>query len=277
MKQMNGAVVFITGGASGLGLEAARQLAERGAHVVNFSRDRNAAEAAVRSIEAARRSPEQRVGSYQLDVAEREQVLAVFAMATTEYGHPDIVINMAGVDCAGTMAEMPFAAFDRVMKINIYGTRNVVEATLASMLPRGRGRIVLVGSMAGFVPVYGYTAYGTSKFAVVGYAQCLRYELKPRGITVSCYCPGEVETPALAHERTTSHPATKAIKQIGGTLPVEPAVAALVDGILKDRFLIVPGLRMKLIHWAFRLTPLRVWNAVTDVIIAFSLRKAGQS
>src|SRR5262249_59460363 len=127
-------------------------------------------------------------------------------------------------------------------------------------------------SLGGFVPIYGYTAYGTSKFAVVGFAQCLRNELKPLGIDVACFCPGEVDTPALAAERQSSHPATLAMKNIGSTMPIEPAVQALLDGIASNRFLIIPSLRAKLIYWAVRLTPSRLWNAVADLIVARELR-----
>lgn len=272
MDSFDDKIVFITGGTSGMGLATAKALATRGAHVVAFSRKAKEAAAALKEIEAARSSSQQRVRWYQLDVAERDQVLTGFAKATQEFGLPDIVINMAGIAGVAPMVDMSFEMFDRIMKINLYGTRNVTGAALASMRPRGRGKIVLVGSLGGFVPIYGYTAYGTSKFAVVGFAQCLRNELKPLGIDVACFCPGEVDTPALAAERQESHPATLAMKNIGSTMPIEPAVQALLDSIASNRFLIIPGLRAKLIFWAVRLTPSWLWNAVADVIVARALR-----
>jgi short-subunit dehydrogenase len=167
---------------------------------------------------------------------------------------------------------MKFEVFDRVIQINLYGSRNIVEAVLPSMLARGSGKIVLVGSMGGIVPVYGYTAYGASKFAVVGLAQCLRYELKPRGISVACFCPGEVETPGLAAERKTLPPASAALKKIGGTMPVETAVRGLVKGIESDEFMIIPGWKVNLTYWAHRVTPDWLWNGITDAIVAKALR-----
>jgi short-subunit dehydrogenase len=181
---------------------------------------------------------------------------------------------MAGIGGTAELADMKFEMFDRVIKINLYGTRHIVEAVLPSMLARGNGKIVLVGSMGGIIPVYGYTAYGTSKFAVVGLAQCLRYELKPRGVSVACFCPGEVETPGLAAERKTLHPASAALKKIGGTMPVEAAVRGLVKGIEHDEAMIIPGLKVKFTCWMHRITPDRLWNALTDAIVAKALRES---
>jgi len=92
------------------------------------------------------------------------------------------------------------------------------------------------------------------------------------GIDVACFCPGEVETPALAADRQSTHPATVAMKKIGSVLPVDAAVRGLLDGISSNRFLIVPGSRSKLIYWAVRLTPSWLWNAVADLIVARALR-----
>lgn len=268
MKEDDGRTVFITGGASGMGLLAATMLAAQGAHVVIFNRQAAAAQAALTQISAARHHPGQRVAGYLADVADRELLLAAFALAAREVGAPDIVINMAGIGGVAPLTEMPFEMFDRQIKINLYGSRNVVDAALVTMAPRRQGSIVLVGSMGGFIPVYGYTAYGTSKFAVVGFAQCLRPELKPLGIRLMCFCPGEVDTPALTLERSASHPATMAFKSLGGTMAMDAAVNDLIAGIERNRFLIVPGWRSRLIYWAYRLTPLSIWNAVSDLIIA---------
>ena len=98
-----------------------------------------------------------------------------------------------------------------------------------------------------------------------------------RGISVACFCPGEVETPGLAGERKSLHPASAALKRIGGTMPVEAAVRGLVDGIRLDRFLIIPGFKVKLTYWMHRLTPTSLWNAITDGMVARALRPASSA
>jgi NAD(P)-dependent dehydrogenase (short-subunit alcohol dehydrogenase family) len=273
--EVAGKAVYLTGGASGMGLLAGKLLAGLGANIAVF--DLNPTDAALQEIESARRSPDQRVARYKLNVADREMVLATVAKAIAELGAPDIVINMAGIGGAAEFASMKFEVFDRVVQVNLYGTRHVTEAVLPSMLARGSGKIVLVGSMGGIIAVYGYTAYGGSKFAVVGLAQCLRYELKPRGISVACFCPGEVDTPGLAEERKTLHPASAALKKIGGTMPVDAAVRGLVDGIQRDQFMIIPGLKTKLTYWIHRLTPDSLWNAITDAIVSKALGGMNQT
>ena len=266
MNDIAGKTIYITGGASGMGLMSGKMLAGLGAHIVIL--DLNPTDAALLDVESARRVPDQRVARYKVNVADHEEVMRVITTAVAEVGPPDIVMTMAGIGGTEEFIDMKFETFDRVIRVNVYGTRNVIAAVLPSMLARGRGKIVLVGSMGGIIPVFGYTAYGTSKFAMVGLAQCLRYELKPRGISVACFCPGEVETPGLAGERKSLHPASAALKRIGGTMPVEAAVRGLVHGIQRDKFLIIPGFKVKFTYWMHRLTPTWLWNMVTDGMVA---------
>ena len=267
--------IYITGGTSGMGLMAAKMLAGLGAHIVVFNL--NGDEAAMQSIADARRAPSQRIGFFQVNIADRAAVLSTVGDAVIKCGAPDVMINMAGIGGAAAFTEMKADLFDRIMQVNVQGTRNVVEAVLPHMLARKEGKIVLVGSMGGIIPVYGYTAYGASKFAVVGFAQCLRYELKPEWISVACFCPGEVETPGLAGERKSLPPASAALKKIGGTLPVEVAVRGLIEGIQKDQFMIIPGFKVKLTYWLYRITPTMIWNAITDAIVSKALRGPSKS
>ncbi len=267
--------VYITGAASGMGLQTAKLLATQGADIVCLDRSPNPG--SLEAIHAACVSPEQKVRGYRLDVSRRADVLARIAEVSAVCGAPDMLVHMAVIGGVGEFLEMPFEQFDQMLQINLYGTRHLCEAVAPLMLQRGHGKLVLAGSLGGVVPVYGYTAYGTSKFAVLGFAQCLRYELKPRGIDVLCFCPGEVATPGLAAEREATHPATRAMKLIGGTLPPEQAIDCLLQGIRHNRFMIVPGWKNRLTHWALRLTPLPLWQAITDGIVGHALRRHRQT
>jgi NAD(P)-dependent dehydrogenase (short-subunit alcohol dehydrogenase family) len=271
MTDVGGKTIYITGGCSGIGLGAGKMLAGLGAHIVIF--DLNPSEPALREIGLSRRAPNQLVAGYRINIADRKITMGAVALAAAECGPPDILINMAGIAVAEEFINMTSETFDRIIQVNVYGTRNVVEAVLPFMISRGSGKVVLAGSMGGILPVYGYTAYGTSEFAVLGLAQCLRCELKPRGIGIACFCPGEIATARLAEERRMLHPATRALMEIGGTMSPEAAARDLVKGIRSDRFLIIPGLKMKLTWWLYRLTPLWLWNSVTDSIVAKALRR----
>ncbi len=206
-------IVYITGGASGIGLEAGRELAVLGAHLVIL--DYNPTDASLKAVEDARLSPKQRVARYKLDISVRQDVIDTVAKAASEFGPPDIVINSAGIAISGEFADQSIESFDRVMQVNLYGSRHICEAVLPTMRERKAGQIVLIASMGGYVAIYGYTNYSTSKFAVRGFAEALHYELKPLGITVQCLCPGEVDTPMVAAERSSIHPATWAQKKLG--------------------------------------------------------------
>jgi NAD(P)-dependent dehydrogenase (short-subunit alcohol dehydrogenase family) len=269
MSDFASQTIFITGGASGIGLEAARQLAARGAAIAVF--DLRLPGDAISAIEAARLSPPKRVARYALDVSDRRSVLETFTRAAAELGPPDVLIHSAGVAKGGEFLSMAFEDFDRTLQVNVYGTRHVCEATAPLMVQRGRGQIVLIASMAGILPAYGYTDYATSKFAVRGFAECLRYELKPHGVSVLCFCPGEVDTPMVAAERKTIHPATLALKRTGGTISVDVAVRDLLNGMRRNQPLIITGARSRLLRLAERLLPRRLWNWYTDRIVAQAL------
>lgn len=270
MSKLRDQTVYITGGTSGIGLATARELAARGAHVLLMSRRPDAA--ALQSVRAACADAGQRVSHVEVDVASRDSVLAAFDVAAAQFGAPDLVINSAGIGVAEPFVDMSHEQFDAIMQVNLYGSRHVAEAAVALMRPRGRGRLVFVGSMAGIVPVYGYTAYGSSKFAVLGFAECLRYELKPLGIEVACVCPGEVATPLLAKEAETIPPACKAMKAVGGTMEMAPAAKAIVRGIERGQSLIIPGLRTRLLYTMLWATPRALWLAITDLIVRLALR-----
>jgi NAD(P)-dependent dehydrogenase (short-subunit alcohol dehydrogenase family) len=275
MKNFFGKIVYITGGASGIGLETGKRLAAAGAHIAVL--DYSPTEAAMDAITAARRRPMQRVGSYRVDMADRAGVLETVAQAAVGIGAPDLVINCAGIGVTGEFATMKFEDFDRVMQVNLYGSRHLCEAVLPLMRARGDGNIVLVASMAGITPVYGYTDYSTSKYAVLGFGECLRYELKPLGIEVQICCPGEVETPMVAAERAIIHPATHAMKQAGGHITVHQAVDELIAGIVRGKPLIVLGGKARLTFWLRRLVPPSLWYAACDSIVARALRAGSQA
>lgn len=262
MKNFSDQTIFITGGASGIGLETGRRLAALGAHIVVL--DYNPVDAALSAIETARQSPLQRVARYQIDIANRQAVLETVTRAAADMGAPDMVINCAGIGVTGEFATMKFEDFDRVMQVNLYGTRHLCEAVLPLMQARGKGAIVLIASMAAITPVYGYTDYGTSKSAVLGFGEALRYELKPHGIDVVVCCPGQVETPMLVTERQIIHPATRDMKKAGGIIPVGQAVSELISGIRRDKAFFVLGGRARIAFWVRRLLPPSVWNTITD-------------
>jgi NAD(P)-dependent dehydrogenase (short-subunit alcohol dehydrogenase family) len=232
---------LITGGASGIGQRLAQLLEARGERVVIV---------------------DQALGT---DVRDAAAVRAV-----VDEAQPRLVINSAGIQLARPFGELTEEEFRRVVEVNLLGSRNVAAAAWPHL--RDGGHLVLVSSLAGLTPLYGYAGYSASKYGVVGLAEVLRIEGRPAGIRVSVVCPPEVETPMVEEERRTMLPATEALKGFAGTLDVDTAAREILAGIDRGAFMIVPGRRGRATRLLTRLAPQRIAHAIADRAIARALR-----
>lgn len=260
--------VFISGGGSGIGRELAVRLAREGAHVAIFNR--KAAPQVVAEMRQAAPGSTQRFASYCADVADDAAITAAIAQAVQEMGAPDLAIHSAGIQIAATFDQQSAADFNRVIAVNLGGSRNFGAAPLPHLQPGAH--LVLVASLAGLVGNFGYTAYGASKFGIVGLAQCLRLELKLHGIDVSVCCPAEIDTPLVTEEAKTLHPVSRALKDFVGTMAVGPACEGLLKGIARREFEIIPGFMPR---WAARINRLLpgTMQRVSDHIAARAMRR----
>lgn len=269
---LQGKNVYISGGSSGIGLATASRCVRAGANVVIFARDKARLAEAEASLRAAS-APGARVAALSLDVADPEATTRVLGEAAKSHGAPFLVVNSAGIGGAKAFIDESFAKFDQRMKVNVYGVRNVIAALVPSMLGNGEGHIVNVSSLAGLIGVFGFTSYAASKFAVVGFSEALRTELKPKNIWVSVYCPPDVDTPMLAAEMEDKPAETIALSANAGLMSADDAAAALLDGVRRKRFLVIPGTQSRLVHLANRWLP-GLREAIVDRIVAKAQKKA---
>lgn len=232
-------VVFISGGRSGIGREMALRLAGEGAHVAIFNR--LPAPDVVKEMKAAAARSSQKFCSHAADVADAATLAAAVAEACAELGAPDLAINSAGINIARPFEELTQAEFERVVTVNLFGSRNFAAAVLPHMTPGSH--LVFVASLAAMAGSFAYTAYCASKFGVRGLAEALRIELRLRDIDVSLCCPGEIMTPMVEEELKTMHPISKAIKALGGRNEVGPAVNQMLGGIARRQFEITDGFK----------------------------------
>jgi 3-dehydrosphinganine reductase len=265
MKDFSSKLVYITGGSSGIGLETARLLSSRGADVAIFARTREKLDQAMIDIETHRLSSDQKVHAMQVDVADNDDVWDKMKEAIKIFGIPDIVITSAGVGQADLFGNICHQAFDALMKTNVYGTRSVIAALLPSMKERG-GQIVILSSAAGLMGMFGYTSYAASKYALVGFAECLRSELKCHGIAVTLVCPPEVDTPFLLNEAGIP-PEARAMKNFAGTLQPSSVAAAILKGIIQKKFMVIPGVLAKLLYLNHRITNGFATRFSSDIIV----------
>lgn len=252
---------LVTGAGSGIGRKLAELMLARGDDVIAL--DVTFSDEARQSLESAG-SGKAHLGS--VDVRDASAVTAAVESGVIALGAPKLVVNSAGVVIAKPFTETTEEEYRRVVDINLYGSRNIAAATIPHL--QNGGHLVLIASLAGFIANYGYSAYCSSKFAVVGLAEVLRLELKPQGIEVSVVAPPEVVTPMVEEERRSGSKITGELKQFAGSMELEPAAKMILDGIDGGGFLIVPSLRGKATRWLNRFTPLTLTHKISDGMLA---------
>ena len=128
----------------------------------------------------------------------------------------------------------------KIMEVNYFGMVHVIRACLPSMIERRSGHIVNMSSVYGFIGGYGYSAYCASKFAVRGFSDALRAELKPMGIAVSIVFPQDTDTPQLERENRLKSPLLKILNETR-VMTAEAVARSVVRGIARRQYVIIPG------------------------------------
>ena len=245
MQHDDGAI-FVTGGSSGIGLAAALRLARSVAapRVALFARDRGRLEQAAALIRA--QAPRGDIRVFPVDVCDEAAVEAAVSAAVAALGPPRRVVLSAGVTLPGRLDRVGLAAQRETMEVNYFGSLNMVLA-LAPLMHAG-SKIAFVGSAAGLVGTYGYGGYAPSKFALRGLAEVLRVELAPRGIGITLCLPPDTDTPMLRAELPLRPAVTNALARAAPVMTAEAVADALVRGMEAGRFLVLPGLSIKLLY-----------------------------
>lgn len=186
-----GKVVLVTGGSRGLGLELARQLADRGARLAIVARGPE-------ELEKARQELSDRGARAVLplacDVGIPAQVKQTVDEVVRVLGPIDVLVNVAGTIVVGPFESMQISDFEKALDTNFWGALHFVRAVLPSMREAGGGRILNISSVGGAVAVPHLLPYVASKFALTGLSLGLRAELAARGVLVTTACPGLMRT-----------------------------------------------------------------------------------
>jgi 2-dehydro-3-deoxy-D-gluconate 5-dehydrogenase len=188
---LGGRVALVTGGSRSIGRATGLALAEAGAEVLLAARDREALHDAAHEITVA---TGRRAVPVACDVADPTAVDDLFATCAARLGPPDVLVANAGVFQTWQPSEqLPPAEWDRVTAIDLRGVWLCCLAAGRTMLERGRGSIVTVGSIAGLVAVPNMVSYAAAKAGVAGLSRSLAAEWAPRNVRVNCVAPGFIE------------------------------------------------------------------------------------
>jgi len=187
---LTGQVALVTGGSRGLGLQMAHALGEAGARIMLSSRKAADLEEAAAELQAAGIDARW----IAADCGNPQDIQRLAAETVERMGPIDILVNNAGATWGAPAEDHPLDAWDKVMNLNVRGYFLLSQAVAKnSMIPRGRGRIINIASIAGLAgnpPEMRTIAYNTSKGAVVNFTRALAGEWGEHGITVNAICPG---------------------------------------------------------------------------------------
>ena len=180
---------MITGASSGIGAGLAREFASRGADLILVARRGDRLTALATELARGGR----RALAVTADVTVDGDLDAAVGWARAAVGRLDVVVANAGFGVVGAVERLTLDDYRRQFETNIFGVLRTVHATLAD-LKASRGRLVIIGSVAGYVATPGSSPYSMSKFAVRALAEALGHELAPSGVSVTLVSPGYVDS-----------------------------------------------------------------------------------
>lgn len=266
MTSLPGRVAVVTGAGSGIGRATAVELARRGAEVALVDVDRSGMDETAGQIEALDR----RVSRHEIDVSDRQRMAALPDEVVSAHGAVDIVVNNAGVAVAHTVANMDLEDLDWIMAINFWGVVHGSRFFLPHLLERNEGHIVNMSSVFGLIGVPGQSSYCATKFAVRGFTESLRAELRGTPVGVTSVHPGGVATAIAERARfrdtvnpniTTREEAARRFKDLARTTP-DKAGRLIADAIERDRPRLRIGGDARFLDRLQRLAPVRYLGLV---------------
>ncbi|RYF41775.1 MAG: SDR family oxidoreductase [Comamonadaceae bacterium] len=250
-------VILITGGSDGIGAEMARQLAARdGAQLALVLAGRSQQKLDAVAAECAAHGA--KTLCVAMDVAQEAQCRSLVDQALQQFGRLDVLVNNAGISAQALFDEVradDLHWYEDLMKVNLWGAVWCTHAALPHLKAVG-GRIVAVSSLAGLVGVPGRTAYSASKFAMTGFFEALRGELRGAGVSVTTAYPGVVAT-AIRYRgfNARGEPAGASGLKEDDAMPVEECARLIIAGMDARRREVVMTAKGKLGRFVKLLAP----------------------
>ncbi len=275
-------VAIVTGASSGIGMLTALTLARSGYRVIAAMRRPEQADELRRRAEQA--GVAHLLDSRQLDVTDTAAIEPFVEDVHAAYGRIDVLVNNAGIAVGGFVEDVPLAAWREQMETNFFGLIALTRAVVPRMRAQASGTIINMSSVSGLIAFPGYAPYAASKYAVEGFSESLRHELRTHGIRVVLIEPGAYRTSIWAKGLARMHrspdtpyaPMLEAVlrfsRKAADTSPDPQEVADLIGRVVRTskprlRYPIGRGMRMLLLGKA--ILPWRLLEG----LIALALRR----
>ena len=215
-------VAFVTGGASGIGLQIAEDFAKEGARVALADLNEPSAGAAAARIREAGGE----AIALGCDVTDEASLLAALDRTAAKWGRVDILVNNAGLQHVAPLEEFPVDVFERMLRIMLVAPFVAIKHVFPGMKRARYGRILNMASINGLVGFAGKAAYNSAKHGLIGLTKVAALEGATHGITVNALCPGYVDTPLVRNQladlaRTRGVPVERVLEDV--IYPLVPA------------------------------------------------------
>lgn len=264
MKNLNGKTALITGAGSGIGRALAQVLAKKGVNLALNDCNLDSLKETKQLID----NKSIKVELYPYDVANREQVYANRDSILADFGSLDIVINNAGIVVTNTTIQhIDYSDIERVVDVNMWGVVYGTKAYLDHLLQRPEAAIVNLSSVFGMIGFANQAAYCMTKFAVRGFSETLRMELKQTRVCVTTVHPGGIQTNIVLNSTQANEQTKQQLAQdfasVARTTP-ESAAQKIVQGIISKKRRVIVGIDGRVIDLMARLLPV----LYTDIVYA---------
>jgi short-subunit dehydrogenase len=260
MKVQN-KVIVITGGGNGIGRELVLNLLSKGASVAAV--DIN--ESALRETAELTGNKKDKLSTHVMNITDKDAVASLPEQVISKHRVVDGIINNAGIIQAFVRVnDLDYAAIEKVMDVNFYGTLYMTKAFLPYLLGRPEAHITNLSSMGGFLPFPGQTVYGASKAAVKLFTEGLHSELLNTNVRVTVVFPGAIGTNIAANSGVAIDPSPENGNRQRSIKPLPPNKAAqiIIDGIEQNRYRILVGSDAAFMDFISRVSPERAANFI---------------
>lgn len=249
-------IIVVTGGGNGIGRELVLSLLAKGARVAAVDIDG----AGLQETSQLAADQKDRLSTHVVNITDKDAVAALPEQVIARHGSVDGIINNAGIiQPFVRVNDLDYAAIEKVMHVNFYGTLYMTKAFLPHLLKRPEAHIVNLSSMGGFLPVPGQTVYGASKAAVKLFTEGLNSELLDTNVRVTLVFPGAIGTNIVANSGVGISRPAGSETQSRSMKPLAAGKAAeiILHGIERDRYQVLVGNDAKFMDLIYRLNPER--------------------